>query len=118
MCSILKEKVCVVLDPNDVLDFYRLLQLNRGEIRPVIAKFKSTEVKVKGIKNRPKEEIRKRFTIYDHITPMNAKRTHDLNQNQQIYSAWIDNGKYSPWIKKIKCNRFDILDNVNGKVKH
>lgn len=118
LCSILKEKAGVVLDPNEVLEIHRLPQGNRGGIRPVIAKFKSTEVKVKVIKNRSKEEIRKCFTMYDHITPMNAKLIHDLNNNPQIQSAWLYNGKVFALDKDNKRHRFDIFDNVNNKVKH
>lgn len=84
LCTILKEKSGVVLDLNDVLEIHRLPQGNRGGIKLVIAKFKSTEVKVKVIKNRSKEEIKNNFTMYDHITPMNAKLIHDLNKNPQI----------------------------------
>lgn len=118
LCTILKEKAGVALDPNDVLEIHRLPQGNRGGIRPVIAKFKSTEVKVKVIKNRSKEEIKKCFTMYDHITPMNAKLIHDLNKNPQIQSAWLYNGKVFALDKDNKRHRFDIFDNVNMKVKH
>lgn len=57
LCTILKEKAGVVLDPNDVLEIHRLPKGNRGGINPVIAKLKSTEVKVKVIKNRSKKKL-------------------------------------------------------------
>lgn len=81
LCFILKDKVNKVLDPSDVIAIHRLPQGNRGGTRPVNAKFRSTEVKVKVIKHRSKEKLRKCFVMYDHINPLNAKLIYDLNQD-------------------------------------
>lgn len=72
LCRILKETVNIDLDASDVLAIHRVPGGNRGRPRPVIAKFRDTDTKIRVIKNRSKDEIKKRFVMHDHLTQMNA----------------------------------------------
>lgn len=72
LSSIMREAAGVTIDPSDILEIHRIPGA-QGKTRPVIAKFRNLEVKVKIIKNRSKEEVKKRFLMFDHITQMNSE---------------------------------------------
>lgn len=69
------------------------------------------------IKNRSKEEIKKRFVMHDHLTQMNAQLLKTLNRDERIKGSWYYNGKVFAEDHGRKRHRFDILDNVSDKVK-
>ena len=116
LCKILKETVNVDLDAADILDIHRVPGGETRGSRPVIAKFRNTEVKIKVIKNRSKEEIKKRFLMHDHLTQMNAQLIRDLNRDDRIQSAWYYNGKIFAQDYDGRRHRFDILDSVTNKL--
>lgn len=118
LCRILKETVNIDLDASDVLAIHRVPGGNRGGPRPVIAKFRDTDTKIKVIKNRSKDEIKKRFVMHDHLTQMNAQLIKTLNLDERIKGAWYYNGKVFAEDHGGKRHRFDILDKVSDKVKH
>ncbi|XP_062599015.1 uncharacterized protein LOC134260484 [Saccostrea cucullata] len=119
LCAILKETVNVDLQPTDILAIHRVPG-SGGNVgpRPVIAKFRNTETKVMVIKNRSNAELKKRFVMHDHVTPMNAKLIKDLNEDERIKSAWYFNGKVFALDYDGDRHRFDILDSVSDKLKH
>lgn len=84
----------------------------------MIAKFRDTETKVKVIKNRSQDKLKKHFIMFDHLTPMNAKLMRDLKDDPRIHSAWHFNGKVFALDNDGKRHKFDILDNVSEKLKH
>lgn len=120
LCRILKETVNIDLDASDVLAIHRVPGGNRGGPRPVIAKFRDTDTKIRVIKNRYKDVItcKKRFVMHDHLTQMNAQLFKTLNRDERIKGAWYYNGKVFAEDHGGKRHRFDILDNVSDKVKH
>lgn len=118
LCTILRKKVGIELDPKDVLAIHRLPNGKLSGPRPVIAKFTSNEIKVKVIKKRSNEDLKKSFLMYDHITPRNAKLIRELKEDPRILSAWFYNGKIFALDKDNIRHKFDILDSVSDKVKH
>ena len=116
LCAILKT-AGVTTDPTDILAIHRIPAGSKdGKPRPVIAKFKDTDTKIKIIRNRSKEIVKKHFIMYDHITPMNAQLLRDLNSDQRIDSAWYYNGKIFATDRQGIRHKFDILDNVEKKL--
>ena len=78
----------------DILAIYRILTGSKnGKPRPVIAKFKDTDTKIKIIRNRSNEIVKKHSIMFDHITPMNAQLLRDLKGNKRIDSAWYSTVK-------------------------
>ena len=118
LCTILRKKVGIELDPKDGLAIHRLPNGKLSGPRPVIAKFTSNEIKVKVIKKRSNEDLKKSFLMYDHITPRNAKLIRELKEDPRILSAWFYNGKIFALDKDNIRHKFDILDSVSDKVKH
>lgn len=114
LCSIMREAAGVTIDPSDILEIHRIPGA-QGKTRPVIAKFRNLEVKVKIIKNRSKEEVKKRFLMFDHITQMNSELLRELKNDDRIQSAWYYNGKIFGLDQKGDRHKFDILDTVGRK---
>ena len=117
LCTILRQKAGVELDPRDVLAIHRLPNGRQSGPRPVIAKFASTELKVTVIKKRSNEELKKCFLMVDHITSKNAQLINTLKQHPQILSAWFYNGKVFALDKENVRHKFDILDSVDDKIR-
>lgn len=117
LCTILKEAVKMDLDPSDVLAIHRIPGGDGKGPRPVIAKFRNTEVKIAVIKNRSNDKLKKCFTMHDHLTYFNAKLLRNLNGDPRIQSAWYYNGKIFALDEQGRRHRFDILDNVSEKLK-
>lgn len=109
LCVIMKEAAKVTIDPADILAIHRIPGA-KGKIRPVIAKFKNSESKITVIRNRSKEEVKKRFKMFDHITQMNSQLLRDLNNDEKIQSAWYYNGKIFGLDQKGVRHKFDIMD--------
>lgn len=105
------------LDPSDVLAIHRIPGGDGKGPRPVIAKFRNTEVKIAVIKNRSNDKLKKCFTMHDHLTYFNAKLLRNLNGDPRIQSAWYYNGKIFALDEQGRRHRFDILDNVSEKLK-
>lgn len=118
LCHILKSTINIDLAPADVIAIHRVPGGARDGPRPVIAKFRDTETKVKVIKNRSQDKLKKHFIMFDHLTPMNAKLMRDLKDDPRIHSAWHFNGKVFALDNDGKRHKFDILDNVSEKLKH
>lgn len=116
LCKILKEAVKMDLDPSDVLAIHRIPGDGKGP-RPVIAKFRNTEIKIAVIKNRSNDKLKKIFTMHDHLTQFNAKLLRNLNGDPRIKSAWYYNGKIFALDEQGRRHRFDILDNISEKLK-
>ena len=116
LCTIMKETAGVIIDPSDILEIHRIPG-EQGKIRPVIAKFKNTETKVKVIKHRSKAEVKKNFIMFDHITQQNSQLIRQLNKDQRIQSAWYFNGKIFAVDHEGVRHKFDILDSVDRKLK-
>ena len=118
MCKILKASANVELEPVDILAIHRVPGGMKDGPRPVIAKFRDPETKIRVIKNRSQEKIKKHFIMHDHITPMNAKLIRDLNEDSRIHSAWYFNGKVFGIDSNGNRHKFDIFEDVNDKLKH
>lgn len=109
LCSIMRETVNLTIDPTDILAIHRIPG-TQGKSRPVIAKFKDADTKIKVIRNRSKEEVKKRFVMFDHLTQMNSQLLRELNNNERIQSAWYFNGKIFGLDDKGVRHKFDIMD--------
>lgn len=109
LCTIMKETVNVTIDRTDILAIHRVPGA-QGKSRPVIAKFKDSETKVRVIRNRSKEEVKKRFMMFDHLTQMNSQLLRELNNDSRIQSAWYFNGKIFGLDQKGVRHKFDIMD--------
>ena len=118
LCRILKETVNLELPSTDILAIHRIPGRTRDRPRPVIAKFRDPETKIKIIKKRSQEALKRHFIMYDHITAMNSKLIHDLNDDTRIHSAWYFNGKVFAIDNNGTRHKFDILDDVTKKLKH
>lgn len=90
LCTIMKDTAGVTIDPSDILAIIINHRIPRGEgkTRPDIAKFKNSEAKFKVIQNRPKEEKKKLFLMFDHLMQMNLQLLRELNSNVRTKSAW------------------------------
>ena len=117
LCKILRESVSIELAPADILAIHRIPGRARDGPRPVIAKFRDPETKVRIIKKRSQEKLKKHFAMYDHITAMNSKLIRDLNEDSRIHSAWYFNGKVFGIDSNGNRHRFDILDDIHEKLK-
>ena len=117
LCKILHESVSIELAPADILAIHRIPGRARDGPRPVIAKFRDPETKVRIIKKRSQENLKKHFVMYDHITAMNSKLIRDLNEDSKIHSAWYFNGKVFGIDSNGNRHRFDILDDINEKLR-
>ena len=69
LVKILKLTVDLDINPDDILAIHRTPGGDQRGPRPVIAKFKNTETKVKVIRKRQDEQLKKHFSMYDHLTP-------------------------------------------------
>ena len=85
LVKILKSTVDLDINPDDILAIHRILGRDQRGPKPVIAKFKITETKVKVIRKRQDEQLEKHFSKYDHLTPLNAQLLRDLNQDKRIH---------------------------------
>ena len=117
LCRILKNSVDLDLDPNDVLEIHRIPSGHQNGPRPVIAKFRNSDSKIKVIRNRSKSELKKVFLMYDHLTPLNTTLLRDLNNDARIQKAWYYNGKVFALDEKGHRYKFDITDSVSEKLK-
>lgn len=117
LCHILKNAINLDLDPTDILEIHRIPNGNQRGPRPVIAKFRNSESKLKIIRNRSNSEIKKMFTMHDHLTPANAKLIRDLNNDERIQTAWYYNGKVFALDEEGQRYKFDIMDTVSDKLK-
>ena len=52
---------------------------------PLIAKFRNLETKIKIIRKKLKEHLKKHFNMHDHLTTMNGPLIYDLNKDERIY---------------------------------
>jgi cytoplasmic iron level regulating protein YaaA (DUF328/UPF0246 family) len=82
----------------------------------VIAKFKNSESKIAVIRNRSKEEVKKHFMMFDHLTQRNSQLLRDLNNNEKIQSAWYYNGKIFGLDQKGVRHKYDIMDTASYPV--
>ena len=73
---------------------------------------------MKVIRKRQDEQLKKHFSINDHLTPLNAQFLRDLNQDERIHQAWYYNGKVFATDTEGRRHKFDILENVREKVKN
>lgn len=95
----MREAAGVTIDPSDILAIHLILGAQE-KTRPVIAKFKNLEVKIKIIKNRSKKEVKKRrFLRFYHIMQMDSKLLRELKENRSIVHGTTMK-KSSDWTKK------------------
>uniref|UniRef100_K1PTC4 Uncharacterized protein n=1 Tax=Magallana gigas TaxID=29159 RepID=K1PTC4_MAGGI len=66
--------------PSDILKINRIPG-EQGRIRPVIAKLRNSDSKIKIIKHRSKDGVKSHFKMYDHITHQNAELLRQLNKD-------------------------------------
>ena len=87
LVKILKSTVDLDINPDDILAIHRIPWGDQRGPKPVIAKFKNTETKVKVIRKRQEKQLKKHFSMYDHLTPLNAQLLLDLNEDERIHQA-------------------------------
>lgn len=114
LCSIMAAGVTI--DPSDILAIFKIPDA-LGKTRPYIAKFMILEVKMKIIKNKSKEEVKKRFLMFDHITQINSELLRELKNDDRIQNAWHYNEKIFVLYQKGVRHKFDILETVGRKLK-
>ncbi|XP_078314714.1 uncharacterized protein LOC144619735 [Crassostrea virginica] len=117
LIKILRTTVGLDLDPTDILEIHRIPGGAQKGPRPVIAKFRNSETKIKIIRKRQNDQLKKHFHMHDHLTTMNGRLIYDLNKDERIDQAWYFNGKVFALDKKGKRHRFEILDNFAEKLR-
>ena len=111
-CSILKEKVNIDVNPADILAIHRIP--GNGGTRPVIVRMISSDAKTNIMKHRKSV---KEFTMVDHITQQNAQLIQRLKEHPSVHSAWYFNSKVFAIDKDNHRRTFDILDDINKKLR-
>lgn len=84
--TIMNQAAGVTIEPNDILEIHRIPG-EQGRIRPVIAKLRNSDSKIKIIKHRSKDGVKKHLTIYDHITHQNAELLRQLNKDKRLQNS-------------------------------
>lgn len=80
----MKQAAGVTIEPSDILEIHRIPG-QQGRIRPVIAKLRNSDSKIKkNLKKRSKQGVKKHFIMYDHITDQNAELLRQLKQDERI----------------------------------
>jgi hypothetical protein len=115
LCAIMRETVNVTIEPMDILAIHRIPGA-QGKSRPVIAKFRDSDSKVRVIRNRSKGEVKKHFLMFDHLTQMNSQLLRELNNDARIQSAWYYNGKIFGLDQKGVRHKYDIMDADSRKL--
>lgn len=118
LIQILKSTVGIELDPHDVVEIHRIPGGGaQNGPRPVIAKFRNSETKIKVIRKRQDAQLKKHFFMHDHLTAMNGHLIRDLNNDDRIDQAWYFNGKVFALDTKGKRHKFDVLDQIGEKLR-
>lgn len=118
LIQILKSTVGIELDPHDVLEIHRIPGGGaQNGPRPVIAKFRNSETKIRVIRKRQDAQLKKHFFMHDHLTTMNGHLIRDLNNDDRIDQAWYFNGKVFALDNKGKRHKFDVLDQIGDKLR-
>lgn len=116
LIAIMKQTTGVTVEPSDILEIHRIPG-EQGRIRPVIAKLRNSDSKIKIIKHRSKDGVKSHFKMYDHITHQNAELLRQLNKDERIQSSWYYNGKIFALDNQGVRHKFDILDSIDKKLK-
>lgn len=113
--KIVKEDLKVEIEPTDVIAIHRIPG-KEGDIRPVIAKVKNTEIKIQIMRN--KKGLKNNVKFHDDITQRNLGLLTRLSKIDSLENAWFYNcsvyGKLKDSKQKIK---FDLFDNAEEKIK-
>jgi hypothetical protein len=112
-CSVLKQKVNIEVNPADILAIHRIP--GNGGIRPVIVRMISADAKTNIMKHR--KAMKEEFTMMDHITHQNAQLIQKLKDHPSVHSAWYYNSKVFAIDKNNRRRTFDVLDDLNKKLR-
>ncbi|XP_076082910.1 uncharacterized protein LOC143053968 [Mytilus galloprovincialis] len=113
--KMVKKDLNVEIEPSDVIAIHRIPG-KEGYIKPVIAKVRNTEIKIKIM--RSKKGLKNDIKFHDDITQRNLGLLARLNTNVMLNNAWFYNcsvyGKLKDSEYRIK---FDLYDNIDEKIK-
>ncbi|XP_071142189.1 chromosome partition protein Smc-like [Mytilus edulis] len=113
--KMVKKDLNVEIEPSDVIAIHRIPG-KEGYIKPVIAKVRNTEIKIKIMRN--KKGLKNDIKFHDDITQRNLGLLARLNTNVMLNNAWFYNcsvyGKLKDSEHRIK---FDLYDNIDEKIK-
>lgn len=112
--NMVKKDLNVDIESADVVAIHRIP--GKSEIRPVIAKVRNTEIKIKLMKN--KKGLKHDVKFHDDITQRNLGLLTRLSAKDTLENSWFYNcsvyGKLKEGGKRMK---FDLFDNVDEKIK-
>ncbi|CAC5366325.1 unnamed protein product [Mytilus coruscus] len=86
--KIVKKDLNVEIEPSDVIAIHRIPG-KEGNIKPVIAKVRNTELKIKIM--RYKKGLKNDIKFHDNITQRNLGLLARLNTNEMLNNAWFYN---------------------------
>jgi len=114
--KVVKEVTKYNLDNRDIVAIHRIPG-RQGQPRPVIVKFWSLDCKLLIIKKRKDFKQSKGIRLVEDVTRMNTELINKLLRHQEIDSAWYFNGFVYGKTKSGKRIKFDIYDDIDGKIR-
>ena len=117
LCAIVKQDTGVELDPRNILAIHRVPHGQRKSgPRPVVVKFINSETRISILRHR--KTLKPRFTLIDHLTPLNVELLHRLNDHPKIENAWYFNARVFAHDCNGTKHKFDICDNIDWRLRN
>ncbi|CAC5388021.1 unnamed protein product [Mytilus coruscus] len=116
--DLIKKDLKINLEPTDLIAIHRIPG-KEGAIRPIIAKVRITETKIKIM--RSKKGLKKDIKSHDDITQKNLGLMLRLNPCGKLENVWFYNcsvyGKHQNSKNGNQRIRFDLFDNIEEKIR-
>ncbi|CAG2209172.1 unnamed protein product [Mytilus edulis] len=116
--NLIKKDLKINLEPTDLIAIHRIPG-KEGAIRPIIAKVRNTDTKIKIM--RSKKGLKKDIKFHDDITQKNLGLMSRLNLTGKLENVWFYNcsvyGKHQNSKSGNLRIKFDLFDNIEEKIR-
>ncbi|VDI48105.1 Hypothetical predicted protein [Mytilus galloprovincialis] len=113
--KMVKKDLNVEMEPSDVIAIHRIPG-KEGNTKPVIAKVRNTDIKIKIMRN--KKGLKNDIKFHDDITQRNIGLLARLNTNVMLNNTWFYNCSVYGKLKDSEYRtKFDLYDNIDEKIK-
>lgn len=116
--NLVKKDLKINLEPTDLIAIHRIPGKD-GAIRPIIAKVRNTDTKIKIM--RSKKGLKKDIKFHDDITQKNLGLMSRLNLTGKLENVWFYNCSVYGKLQNSKTGnqriKFDLFDNIEEKIR-
>ncbi|CAC5392085.1 unnamed protein product [Mytilus coruscus] len=116
--DLIKKDLKINLEPTDLIAIHRIPG-KEGAIRPIIAKVRNTETKIKIM--RSKKGLKKDIKFHDDITQKNSGLMSRLNLSGKLENVWFYNCSVYGKLQNSKNGnqriKFGLFDNIEEKIR-